>query len=83
MGKGKYMDNFASMSDEEFMDAWTQLGSQAVADKARLSEFSQEHQRRERKKQLAAMDLKGVDLVHGPPPHNGLRADHDHSHRAQ
>jgi hypothetical protein len=63
MGKGKYMDNFASMSDEEFMDAWTQLGSQAVADKARLSEFSQEHQRRERKKQLAAMDLNPSDAA--------------------
>ena len=41
-----------NMSDEELMESWTTLGEKVESDRARLREFSQEHQKRERLKQL-------------------------------
>lgn len=54
-----------NMSDDELMDAWTDLGEKVQKDKVRLREFSQEHQRRERMKQLGLSEsdlalLQGV-----------------------
>lgn len=40
------------MSGDEFMSAWTALAQQVEQDKLKLKEFSQEHQRRTRYKQL-------------------------------
>jgi hypothetical protein len=47
-------NDIAAMSDDELMDAWTAAGDEATKTRERLEAFSQEHQRRERKKQLAA-----------------------------
>lgn len=58
--------DIAQMSDQELMDAWTELAVSAEMDAARLREFSQEHQRRERLKQLNLSEgdmalLQGVE----------------------
>lgn len=59
------MEDFTSLSDEEFMDAWTALGTEVQAGRDRLKEFSLEHQRRERKAQLALRnrDLSEEDMA--------------------
>lgn len=57
------MSDIQSMTDEEFMDAWTAQGEEVAAGKARLLEFSQEHQRRERKEQLRRMQLSPSDAA--------------------
>lgn len=56
-----------NMSDKELMDEWTKLGERVTADRERLLEFSQEHQKRERLKQLnlTAADL---ELLQGVTP---------------
>ena len=41
-----------NMEDDELMTEWTKLGEKVEADRARLREFSQEHQKRERLRQL-------------------------------
>lgn len=38
--------NFESMSDEEFMQAWTDYADEVAEAKAKLQAFSDEHQRR-------------------------------------
>lgn len=50
MAKTKALD---AMSDDELMEAWGAVGEEVAAGKERLREFSQEHQRRTRKAQLA------------------------------
>lgn len=56
--------DLSTMSDEDFMDAWTAQGEEVAAGRERLREFSHEHQRRERKKQLAAaMNYSDEDLA--------------------
>lgn len=50
----------AEMSDQELMDAWTQLGADVEAGKARLREFSHEHQKRTR---LAQLGVSAADLA--------------------
>jgi hypothetical protein len=45
--------DIAQMSDEELMDAWTETGNELTALKERAKEFSAEHQRRNRKAQMA------------------------------
>ena len=54
-------DDLASMSDQEFMDAWTQTGNEAQALKERLREFSAEHQRRSTRDE--AQRRLGVDSM--------------------
>lgn len=46
-------DDIASMTDDELMEAWTKLGSEAQALKERLSAFSVEHQARSYQRQVA------------------------------
>jgi hypothetical protein len=41
-----------NMDDDELMTEWTKLGEKVEADKARLREFSAEHQKRVRLEQL-------------------------------
>lgn len=54
-----------TLTDEDFMAQWTVLGDEVQAYKDRLSQFSQEHQRRERERQLrnAVGDLSPEDLA--------------------
>lgn len=54
------MKNIENMNDEELMSAWTALGEKVEENKKRLREFSQEHQKRERIKQL---NLEPGDLA--------------------
>lgn len=56
-----------NMNDEEFMDAWTALGERVQADRERLKEFSQEHQKRERLKQLN-LTPGDLELLQGVSP---------------
>lgn len=44
--------DLSALSDKEFMKEWTSLSNQVESDRKRLREFSQEHQARERIKQL-------------------------------
>jgi hypothetical protein len=46
------MKKLENMSDDELMEAWTSLGEKVEADKVKLREYSQEHQRRTRLQQL-------------------------------
>lgn len=64
MGKTKEVD-LADMSDEQLMDEWTALAGQVQSDRERLVAFSHEHQRRNRKAQLAAVasDMTDEDLA--------------------
>lgn len=55
MGKTDTAVGLESLSDDDLMSEWTALGEEVEAGKARLREFSQEHQRRVRKQQLARM----------------------------
>lgn len=64
MTKTKAEEDLSVLSDDELMERWTDLGSEAMAIKDRLSAFSKEHQRREREAQLrkAVGDLSPEDL---------------------
>jgi hypothetical protein len=55
----------AEMGDDELMAAWDATGEEATKLKERLKEFSQEHQKRERLKQLnlSASDLELLQSV--------------------
>jgi len=48
-----------NMNDDEFMEAWTTLGTKVEADRESLREFSREHQKRTR---LAQLNLSPGDL---------------------
>ncbi len=56
-----------NMEDDEFMEAWTSLGERVQKDKERLREFSQEHQKRERLKQLH-LEPGDLELLQGVSP---------------
>lgn len=56
-----------NMSDEELMSEWTALGERVQKDRARLTEFSREHQRRERMKQLGLTE-QDLALLQGSEP---------------
>lgn len=66
MAKAK-SDNLADMSDKQLMSEWTKLGEQVEKDRARLREFSQEHQRRERLKQLN-LEPGDIELLQSMSP---------------
>lgn len=55
----------SGLSDEDLMTRWTDLGDQVEQLKAQLREFSAEHQRRVRKRQLekVAAGLSEEDLA--------------------
>ena len=50
----------SDMSDKELMKEWTALGKEVQASKKRLTEFSQEHQKRNR---FAQLNLEPGDLA--------------------
>lgn len=56
-----------NMSDKELMDEWNKLGEKVQADRERLKEFSQEHQKRERLKQLH-LTPADLELLQGVTP---------------
>lgn len=49
----------AELTDDELMDQWTALGKEVEEGKAKLREFSQEHQKRTR---FAQLNLQPGDL---------------------
>ena len=51
---GDTTTDISQMSDDDLMAEWTALGDEVQAGKDRLREFSEEHQRRNRKAQLLA-----------------------------
>lgn len=55
----------AGLSDEDLMRNWTDVGQRFEDDKELLRAFSHEHQRRVRKRQLAAVaaDMSDEDLA--------------------
>jgi hypothetical protein len=62
-----------NMSDDELMEAWTSLGEKVEADKERLREFSQEHQKRVRLEQLN-LTPGDLELLQGMNP-DGIESD--------
>lgn len=56
-----------NMSEKELMEEWTKLGARVAEDRERLREFSQEHQKRERLKQLH-LTPADLELLQGVTP---------------
>lgn len=64
-----------NMSDDELMEAWTALGEKVQSDRDRLREFSAEHQKRERLKQLN-LTPGDLELLQGVDP-AGIESEED------
>jgi hypothetical protein len=62
-----------NMDDDELMAEWSKLGERVEADRARLREFSQEHQKRVRLQQLN-LTPGDLELLQGADP-AGIESD--------